>query len=208
MSGFLTRRRVMHSRWDEQGSAGLSDSAVGLGAGAGATAQWPETNADRPDWLEPIAASGADDDGVVLAAYNTPHPAGGPGVTTHHTVLIMPAGPDRDLLGQGLWNAGMLVTVFSSPREAEGVLVGQAVHAVLLDVRLGWDLGPQLVHWMRAAGRPGTCVIVLGELTEEQHTHLLAQGVGYCVPRPENPTVFGHYMSDALGWGVPSWGNR
>jgi hypothetical protein len=192
----------MQARWEGEGGSGLPASVVGLGAGLTPAAQWPAENADRPDWLEPIAASAADGGGVVLASYQPPQPLD-PHAAPHHVVLLMPPGPDRDLLSQGLWNAGMLVTVFSSPREAEGVLVGQPVQAVLVDVRLGWSLGPQLVHWMRASARAATCVIVLGELAEEQHAYLLAQGVGYCVPRPQDPGAFGRYMAEALGWAAP-----
>ena len=125
--------------------------------------------------------------------------------TEFHAVLVMPSGPQRDALAMGLWDAGMLVTTFSSPHEAEGVLIGERVHVVLVDLYLGPTMGPEIVKWLRAIGRPAVTVASFGEATPELNAWLTSQGVTWCVPRPADPTMFGRQLGEAMGFKPATW---
>ncbi|MEW5852386.1 MAG: hypothetical protein AB2A00_26585 [Myxococcota bacterium] len=125
--------------------------------------------------------------------------------TEFHAVLVMPAGPQRDALAMGLWDAGMLVTTFSSPHEAEGVLIGERVHVVLVDLLLGPTMGPDIVRWLQATGRGGVTVAAFGEATPELAQWLTTNGVTWCVPRPAEPTVFGRQLGEAMGFKPATW---
>ena len=96
--------------------------------------------------------------------------------TDFHTVVLMPPGETRNALALSLWDVGMLVTVFATPKEAEGVLVGENVHAVLLDARIGVIVGPALVSWLRAAGRGHVKVIIMGAVDAATKEQLTQQG--------------------------------
>jgi hypothetical protein len=122
-----------------------------------------------------------------------------------HAVLVMPAGPARNGLALGLWDAGMLVTAFKSPHEAEGVLVGEPVHVVLVDLALGAFMAPQIVWWLHAVGRGAVKVVAFGEATPEQAAWLRTQGVQGCVPRPGNPALFGRQLGQAMGFRAAGW---
>lgn len=119
--------------------------------------------------------------------------------TELHTVLLMPPGEARNALALSLWDVGMLVTVFATPREAEGVLVGENVHAVLMDAGVGVIVGPALVSWLRAAGRGQVKVVIVGNVEAGPRDQLLAQGVAHVVPYPPNPKTFAQQFARALG---------
>lgn len=126
-------------------------------------------------------------------------------LTDFHAVLVMAPGVNRDALAMGLWDSGMLVTTFKSPHEAEGVLVGEAVHVVLLDAALGAFMAPQIVWWLNAVGRGAVRVVVFGEVSDEERTNLLRQGVAYVVPRPMNAALFGRQLGEAMGFAPNRW---
>jgi len=126
-------------------------------------------------------------------------------LTDFHAVLVMAAGTERDALALGLWDAGMLVTTFKSPHEAEGVLVGEAVHVVLLDAGLGAFMAPQIVWWLNAVGRGAVRVVVFGDVAEDQRAQLLSQGVSYVVPRPGNAALFARQLGQAMGFTPNRW---
>ena len=105
----------------------------------------------------------------------------------------------------GLWDAGMLVTAFASPHEAEGVLIGERVHVVLVDLVLGAKVGPEIVTWLRASGRGGVTVTTFGEASAELSTWLTHHGVTWCVPRPADPPLFGRQLGEAMGFKPATW---
>jgi DNA-binding NtrC family response regulator len=117
----------------------------------------------------------------------------------------MKAGPARDSLSAALWDAGMLVTTFQSLPEAEGLLVGGAVHAVLLDAAQGPALGTQLTWWLNAVGRGAVKVVLFGRLTAEQVVAALKGGVNHCLPTPDRPAEFALLLGETVGFEPVSW---
>lgn len=135
-----------------------------------------------------------------LAAAPAPVPS------SYHTVLLMPAEERRAALAGSLWDVGMLVTAFASMREAEGVLVGEHVHAVLLDARLGTSAAVTLCQWLRASGKGHVRVVVMGEeLDGQSRASLLGAGVSHVVPRPEQTQGFARQFAQAMGFGSLGW---
>lgn len=122
-----------------------------------------------------------------------------------HCVLIMTPSPERDALSMSLWDTGMIVTTFASLHEAEGVLVGEAVHCVLIDARLGPNTASHLVWWLHAVGRGGVRVAVFGTMTPEQQSEARLGGVALCLPAPHQPAAFARQLGTALGFEPVSW---
>lgn len=138
---------------------------------------------------------------VRLPAPQTPtvRAAHDPRHTQLHAVILMPPGAPRNALALALWDAGLLVTVFASPAEAEGVLVGDNVHAVVLDAQLGGAAGSSLLRWLHAAGHGQVKVVMVGEVDAITRARLLDSGVAQVVPVPANVTVFARQFAQALG---------
>jgi len=122
-----------------------------------------------------------------------------------HCVLIMKPSATREAVSRALWDAGMLVTVFRSLSEAEGLLVGTPVHAVLLDASLGAGLGAQLKWWLNAVGRGAISVVMFGWLTAEQEARALQDGVSHCLPFPGPPDAFARRLGSTMGFEPTRW---
>lgn len=122
-----------------------------------------------------------------------------------HAVLIMPAGPARDALSMALWDQGMLVTAFCSPHEAEGVLVGEAVHAVLVDASLGTAVGPQLAWYLNAVGRGAVQVVLFGAMPAEVREAALEGGVAHVLGHAGNPAQFAKDVGRTVGFRPSPW---
>lgn len=99
----------------------------------------------------------------------------------------------------------MLVTVFSSLKEAEGILVSQQAHVVLVDVGLGIHTGPKAARWLRAVGRGATRVVVLGETSVEEREELVRNGVAQCLPLPSSASAFARRLGESLGFRLATW---
>lgn len=122
-----------------------------------------------------------------------------------HTVLIMPAGPARDALAMALWDQGMLVTTFATPHQAEGVLVGEAVHAVLVDATLGSQVGPQLAWYLNAVGRGAVQVVLFGAMAPEQRAAAVEGGVAHVLGHAVNPSQFAKDVARTVGFTPQAW---
>ena len=149
----------------------------------------PVPNARPPAWAIPPA---------------TPAPAR-PLRTHFHMVVVGPRDPERLALAGALWDQGMLVTAFESLQEAEGVLVGENVHGILLDARLGEQPAALLCGWLRAAGKADVRVIVVGTVSPAARAALMAAGVAYVVPAPQDVDLFAGQLSEAVGLCRTGW---
>ena len=121
-----------------------------------------------------------------------------------HAVLIMPEGGARESLAVALWDVGMLVTVFGSVPQAEGVLVSEPVDVVLVD---GTELPGAcagLGNQLRAVGK-SACRVV--ELVGPDHagTRGGAADQAVRVRRPEHAAVFARQLAAFLGLQRGAW---
>lgn len=128
-----------------------------------------------------------------------------PAAVEFHCVMVMAPGLDRDALANALWAHGMLVTVFDSLHEAEGLLVGHAVNAVLLDARRGAAAGPQLAWWLNAVGRGQVAVALLGDLAPEDAVQAQQGGVAHCLPWGTSPVAVASLLGHAVGFAPAAW---
>ncbi|MBI5494464.1 MAG: hypothetical protein HY904_05510 [Deltaproteobacteria bacterium] len=114
-------------------------------------------------------------------------------------VLVAPPSDSRNWLALALWDAGVEVSVFSTPADAEGTMSAGRVDLVVLDASLGPAFAVQVAAWLRSTGRGHVRILVVGDQDPVARQAMLAGGVTWTAPRPTDHHAFARQLSLALG---------